>query len=134
MPRSKENEKINCRIDKWLWTSRFFKTRSMATEAVNGGKVHLNDNRVKAGRAVTIGDRLTIQKNNELFEITILDINKTRRPAKEARLTYEESEQSRQRREQEQAIKKMASATRPVPQRRPGKRDRELLRSFKQGS
>lgn len=124
----------NIRIDKWLWTSRFFKTRSMATEAVNGGKVHLNDSRVKAGRAVTIGDRLSIQRSNELFEVTVLAINKTRRPAKEARLTYEESEQSRARREQEQQMKKMASATRPVPQRRPGKRDREILRNFKQKS
>jgi ribosome-associated heat shock protein Hsp15 len=122
------------RIDKWLWTSRFFKTRSMATEAVNGGKVHLNDNRVKAGRSVCIGDRLSIQKNNEFFEVTITGINATRRPAKEARLTYEESEQSRARREQEQEMKKMASATRPVPQRRPGKRDREVLRNFKQRS
>ena len=122
----------NIRIDKWLWTSRFFKTRSMATEAVNGGKVHLNDNRVKAGRAVCIGDRLSIQKNNEYFEVTITGINKTRRPAKEARLTYEESEQSRARREKEQQIKKLASASRPVPERKPGKRDRELLRNFKQ--
>ncbi len=119
------------RIDKWLWTSRFFKTRPLATEAVNGGKVHLNGQRVKAGRLVKTGDALSIQKECVLYEITITGINKTRRPAKEALLTYKESEQSRLKREREQEIKKLASATRPVPQRKPGKREREQLRRFK---
>lgn len=119
------------RIDKWLWTSRFFKTRSMATAAVNGGKVHLNCQRVKAGRSVIVGDTLTIQKNNISYEVTIAAINSTRRPAKEACLTYVESERSKLKREQELEIKKLASATRPVPQRKPGKREREALRNFK---
>ncbi|GMR01330.1 MAG: ribosome-associated heat shock protein Hsp15 [Gammaproteobacteria bacterium] len=119
------------RIDKWLWTSRFYKTRPLATEAVNGGKVHLNGHRVKAGKAVFIGDSLSIKKDSDLYEIMIKAILKTRRPAKEACLTYEESEQSRLKREQEQQIKKLASATRPVPKRRPGKREREQLRNFK---
>jgi ribosome-associated heat shock protein Hsp15 len=119
------------RIDKWLWTSRFFKTRSLASDAVNGGKVHLNGQRVKAGRPVKTGDLLSIQKTAELYEVTITGINKTRRPAKEACLTYEESEQSLQKREQEQQIKKLASATRPMPKRKPDKREREKLRNFK---
>jgi ribosome-associated heat shock protein Hsp15 len=119
------------RIDKWLWNSRFFKTRPLASDAVNGGKVHLNGHRVKAGRLVKIGDVLTIQKNYDLYEVTITGINKTRRPAKEACLTYDESRQSRLKREQEQEIKKLASATRPVPKRKPGKREREQLRNFK---
>jgi len=72
------------RIDKWLWTSRFFKTRTMATSAVNGGKVHLNGQRVKAGRLVKVGDALTIQKDSVLFDVTIKELLKTRRPAKEA--------------------------------------------------
>lgn len=119
------------RIDKWLWCSRFFKTRPLATEAVNGGKVHLNGHRVKAGRTVKAGDTLTIQKDSDLYEITIKAILKTRRPAKEARLTYEESEKSRIKREKELEMKKLASATRPVPQRKPDKRQREQLRNFK---
>ncbi len=119
------------RIDKWLWTSRFFKTRPLASDAVKGGKVHLNGHRVKAGRLVKIGDVLAIQKNYDLYEVTITGINKTRRPAKEARLTYEESEKSRLKREQEQEIKKLASATRPVPKRKPGKHEREQLRNYK---
>ena len=119
------------RLDKWLWTSRFFKTRSLASDAVNGGKVHLNSQRVKAGRLVKIGDLLSIQKASDLYEVTITGINKTRRPAKEARLTYEESEASRLKRGQEQQIKKLASATRPTPKRKPDKREREQLRQFK---
>lgn len=119
------------RIDRWLWNSRFFKTRSLASAAVNGGKVHLNGQRVKAGRAVKAGDALSIQKDSVLYQITIIGILKTRRPAKEACLSYEESEQSRLKREQEQKMKKLASATRPVPQRKPGKREREQLRQFK---
>ncbi len=119
------------RIDKWLWTSRFFKTRSMASDAVNGGKVHLNAQRVKAGRLVKAGDLLSIQKDSELYEVTITGINKTRRPAKEACLTYQESESSRDKRLQEQQIKKLASASRPMPNRKPDKREREQLRRFK---
>lgn len=119
------------RIDKWLWTSRFFKTRSLASHAVNGGKVHLNDQRVKAGRVIKIGDSLSIQKDADFYEVVILGINKTRRPAKEAVLTYEESEQSRLKRAREREIQKLASATRPMPKRKPDKREREQLRRFK---
>ena len=122
------------RIDKWLWNSRFFKTRPLASAAVNGGKVHLNGQRVKAGRLVNIGDELAIQKDSVLYEVTIKAILKTRRPAKEACLTYEESDSSREKREQEQQIKKLASATRPVPKRKPDKREREQLRRFKNSS
>ena len=119
------------RIDKWLWTARFFKTSSLASESVNGGKVHLNGQRVKAGRAVKVGDDMSIQKDNTFYEIKILGINKTRRPAKEAQQLYEETELSIARREQESEIRKLAAATRPVPQRRPDKRQREQLRNFK---
>ena len=119
------------RIDKWLWTARFFKTRSLASEAVNGGKVHLNGQRVKAGRAVKVGDDMSIQKDATFYEVKVLGINKTRRPAKEAQQLYEETELSIARREQELQIKKLAAATRPVPQRRPDKRQREQLRNFK---
>jgi len=103
----------------------------MATSAVNGGKVHLNGQRVKAGRIVKVGDALAIQKDSVLFDVTIKDILKTRRPAKEACLTYEESEQSRLKREQEREIKRLATASRPIPQRKPDKREREQLRQFK---
>jgi ribosome-associated heat shock protein Hsp15 len=126
------SESDQIRIDKWLWCTRFFKTRSLATEAVNGGHVHLNGQRVKPGRTVKIGDQLAIQKNSEVFEVEVRAIIKTRRPAKEAVQCYQESEHSAQRREQEREIRKLASASRPVPRRKPDKRDRQRLRDFKQ--
>lgn len=119
------------RVDRWLWTSRFFKTRPLASDAVNGGKVHVNGQRVKAGKTVGIGDNLSIKKDGAVFEVTITGITKTRRPAKEASLTYEESEQSQLKREQEQEIRKLAAVTRPTPKHKPDKREREQLRNFK---
>ncbi len=103
----------------------------MATVAINGGKVHLNGQRVKAGRIVKVGDALSIQKDSVLFEVIVKDILKTRRPAKEASLVYEESAQSQLKREQEREIKRLASASRPIPQHKPDKREREQLRQFK---
>lgn len=78
------------RLDKWLWAARFFKTRALAGEAVNGGKVHLNNKRVKPGRLVGAGDCLQIQRDIESFEVEIKAINSSRRPASEAQLLYAE--------------------------------------------
>ena len=98
------------RLDKWLWAARFFKTRVLATEAVSGGKVHLNDNRVKPGREVKVGDRLTIQRGGYAFEIVVLAINKQRRPAKEAQLLFEESEDSIKAREEQAENQRLANS------------------------
>ncbi len=82
------------RLDKWLWAARFFKTRALATDAINGGKVHLNKMRVKPAKKVKPGDRLMITKGEMVFDITVKGINPQRRPAKEAVLLYEESAES----------------------------------------
>ena len=82
------------RLDKWLWAARFFKTRALATDAINGGKVHLNKMRVKPAKKVKPGDRLIITKGEMVFDITVKGINSQRRPAKEAVLLYEESAES----------------------------------------
>ncbi|MDH3343257.1 MAG: S4 domain-containing protein, partial [Gammaproteobacteria bacterium] len=112
------------RIDKWLWAARFFKSRALATEAVSGGKVHLNNHRVKPGREVKPGDSLTIHRDGYTYEIKVLGINKQRRPAKEAQLLYEESEASLAEREKQAEIQRLAASTRPAPDRRPNKRER----------
>lgn len=123
-----ENEKI--RLDKWLWAARFFKTRSLAAQAVNGGKVHLNGQRVKPARTVGTGDRLVITKGTMVFEIEILGVNSTRRPAVEARRLYVESEESIKRREEARDLRRMAGEGHVAPARKPGKRDRRKIKEF----
>ena len=118
------------RLDKWLWAARFFKTRALATEAVNGGKVHLNDKRVKPGREVKVGDSLSIQRGGYNYEISVLGINKQRRPAKEAQLLYEESESSIVARQEQAETQRLAATIRSAPDRRPNKRERRHIVRF----
>ena len=119
------------RLDKWLWAARFFKTRALATEAVNGGKVHLNGSRVKAGRVVHIGDALHIQRGPVSYEIIVKGINKQRRPASEMPQLYEETEDSIESRQQLTELRKMAAGTRAAPARRPNKHERKHIVRFK---
>ena len=119
------------RLDKWLWAARFFKTRALATEAVSGGKVHLNDSRVKPGREVKVGDSLTIQRGGYTFEITVLGVNKQRRPAKEAQLLYEESEDSIAAREEQAENQRLANSGQSFSDHRPNKRERRHIVRFK---
>ena len=119
------------RLDKWLWAARFFKTRSVARDAVSGGKVHLNGNRAKPGRSLNIGDELRIQRGEEEYAITVLDLSARRGPAPVARSLYEESEENRSRREklaEERRLEYQQNATR---ERRPDKRQRRRLVQFK---
>jgi ribosome-associated heat shock protein Hsp15 len=118
------------RLDKWLWAARFFKTRSMATHAVNGGKVRYHDARTKAAKNVTVGDRLIINNGHEEFDVTVLAVSGTRRPASEARLLYEESGESVRRREEEREMRRLLHAGGMTPPRRPDKRDRRKIKSF----
>ena len=91
---------VSQRIDKWLWAARFFKTRTQAGDAVDGGKVRCNGQPCKPSRSVKIGDWLEITVGQLQWSVCVLGINAQRRPAEEARLLYEESGESRQRREQ----------------------------------
>lgn len=118
------------RLDKWLWAARFFKTRSMAAKAVNGGKVHLNSQRVKAARNVAVDDTLTITKGHIEFHVTVLGLSAYRRPAKEAQLLYVESEQSIKNREEQRDLRRMSNAGYAAPAKKPGKRDRRKIKSF----
>jgi ribosome-associated heat shock protein Hsp15 len=125
---SENNQKI--RVDKWLWAARFFKTRSLASQAVQGGKVHVNGSRAKPSRSVTIGDVLTIQKQELTFVVTVLGINQYRRPAQEAQKLYEESQQSLKEREEQREMRRLIRAPGAAPAKRPGKRDRRKIREF----
>ena len=115
------------RLDKWLWASRFFKTRSMAVAAINGGKVHLNGTRVKPSRSVQIGDQLDITRDTSRFHITVVGLNDKRRPAKEAQLLYEESEESIKAREDEHELRKMNNASVCHTDKKPNKKERRQI-------
>ena len=115
------------RLDKWLWAARFFKTRKMATEAINGGKVHLNSARVKPSRAVKVGDKLDITRENYRYHVSVQGLNDKRRPAKEAQLLYEESAESISSREQEQELRKMNSASVHQSDKKPNKKERRQM-------
>jgi len=120
------------RLDKWLWATRFFKTRSLATAAVSGGKVHVNGARVKPAHEVRVGDRLTITRGTDHYEVSVLGVSDRRGPASEAQRLYEETQASRARREHEAAMRKAAALATPTTRGRPDKRTRRLIHRFKE--
>ncbi|MHA7817784.1 MAG: RNA-binding S4 domain-containing protein [Pseudohaliea sp.] len=119
------------RVDKWLWAARFFRTRSLAKAAIEGGKVQMNGQRVKVSREISPGDVLQIRQGRDDREVTVLALSDQRRGAPEAQLLYEESADSIARREAEAAARRAAGGITPNPNRRPSKRERRLIHRFK---
>jgi ribosome-associated heat shock protein Hsp15 len=119
------------RADKWLWAARFFKTRSLATLAINGGKVHLNGTRIKPAHKLGVGDQLTIRKGPYTFAITIAGLSLQRGPAEIARSLYCESQESQQQRQQVREQQKMEGKSPGRHERRPDKRERRQIHQFK---
>lgn len=120
------------RLDKWLWAARFFKTRQLAVEAVNGGKVQVDGQRCKPSRALRPGARLHIQKGELAWEIEVRGLSKQRRPASEAVLLYEEDEASRLRRQELARAARENAQLGPRPRGRPTKRDRRQIEAFRE--
>jgi ribosome-associated heat shock protein Hsp15 len=119
------------RIDKWLWAARFYKTRSLAVAAINGGKVHLNGSRIKPAHRLGAGDRLSIQKGPYRFLVTVERLSAQRRPAEEARTLYHESEESAAERHELYRERKLQGHSARRRQRRPDKHTRRKLRELK---
>ncbi len=120
------------RLDKWLWAARFFKTRSLAKAAIEGGKVHLDGNRVKVSREISIGDFLRVRQGWDEKEVEVLALSDQRRGAPEAQLLYRETPESLERREQEAAARKAAGGMIDRPAHRPTKKQRRQIHRFKE--
>jgi ribosome-associated heat shock protein Hsp15 len=120
------------RLDKWLWAARFFKTRSLASDAVDGGKVKLNDASTKPAKDVKVGDRLHIRAGEQDWEVILQGLNEQRRPAPEAQLLYQETPDSVQQRAQAAELRKLAPAPALDYKGRPTKRDRRELGRFRE--
>jgi len=119
------------RIDKWLWAARFFKTRSMAAQAVTGGKVQVNGARIKPARMVRTGDELRIRRGEIEFTVIVLGLSDRRGPAQVAQQLYEETEASLRQREMQREQHRLEAAARMYgPMKRPDKRERRRIRSF----
>jgi len=115
------------RLDKWLWHVRFYKTRSLASAAIQAGKAHLNGARVKPAHRVRIGDLVSLVLHGIVAEFTVLGMPARRGPAAEAQTHYAETPQSAERRTQWREQQRLAQASRPRPEGRPDKRDRRRL-------
>ena len=126
-----EEEKEAVRLDKWLWAARFYKTRTLAKEMIDGGKVHYNGQRSKPNKIVEVGATLKIRQGSDEKEIVVLALSTQRRGAPEAQLLYRETEQSLANREKLVMARKMNALSMPHPDRRPDKKERRDLLKFK---
>lgn len=123
------------RLDKWLWAARFFKTRSLATQAIDGGHVHLNDERAKPARALKVGDKLQILNPGGLYVVEVMALSEQRGPASAAQALYQETAASaaaRQLRREQLAL--APSFDHPDIKGRPTKKWRRALHLFQRGN
>jgi ribosome-associated heat shock protein Hsp15 len=127
---SEEQGSGGLRIDKWLWFTRFFKSRSQATDAVSGGLVHVNGERVKPSRLIQIDDRIHITRDELRFDVIVLGIPTRRGPAPEARSHYNETPESIAARESRRENARHAA---PAPIGRPDKHARRALKDLRRG-
>ncbi|MEQ8802882.1 RNA-binding S4 domain-containing protein [Haliea sp.] len=126
------NDAGKLRLDKWLWAARFFKTRSLAKAAIEGGKVQLDGQRVKVSKEVAVGDRLQIRQGWDQREVVVEALSDQRRSAPEAQQLYAETEASVAKRESEAAARKAAGGMIERPAHRPTKKQRRQIHRFKE--
>ena len=124
---------MSVRLDKWLWAARFFKTRSAAQQAVEGGKVKLNGERTKPAKEVRVGDRLSIHIGAYEWLVSVVQLSDKRGPAAVARTLYEEDEASRAQRAEQVALRKFAGEPGGGRRGRPTKRERRQLERWRDG-
>ncbi|WP_034917602.1 MULTISPECIES: ribosome-associated heat shock protein Hsp15 [Erwinia] len=127
----KEKSAEAVRLDKWLWAARFYKTRAVAREMIEGGKVHYNGQRSKPSKLVELNAELTLRQGNDERTVIVLTISDQRRPAVEAQQMYAETAPSIEKREKIALARKMNALSMPHPDRRPDKKERRDLMKFK---
>ncbi len=118
------------RIDKWLWAARFFKTRNLAKQAIEGGKIHCDGHRVKASKEITTGLYLTIRQNMDEKTGLVTALSEQRRGAPDAALLYQETEESRTQREELAAQRKAGMGSYIISDHRPNKKERRQIHRF----
>ena len=125
-----DDARDSLRLDVWLWAARFFKTRSLAKQAIETGKVDVAGQRAKPSRTVRIGDTVRVTRGEELFEVDVRGLSDTRGPAPVAQALYFETEASRSQREAARAQRAAERAGYRAPEGRPDKRARRLIRAL----
>jgi ribosome-associated heat shock protein Hsp15 len=121
---------MHCRLDKWLWAARFYKTRSLAAQAVDAGQARIDDAHVKPSRMIKPGDRISVNKGGLTWDVTVTAISERRGSAADAAALYQEAADSLGRRVDELARRKATAATTPTFPGRPTKRQRRKLQEF----
>lgn len=117
------------RVDVWLWAARFFKTRSLAKQAIDGGKIDVNDAGCKPAKALHVGDMLRVTRGEERLEVEVLALSEKRGPASVAQALYRETDASRDAREAQRVQRRLIGAAAPL--HRPDKQERRALRRLK---
>lgn len=118
------------RLDKWLWAARFYKTRGLASEAIKGGKVSVNDQRSKPSREIKIDDCVNLRQGHDQKTVIVRALSEHRGAATVAQQLYEETAESISKREKEKSLRQLAASQHPQGQGRPTKRDRRLIHRF----
>ena len=130
-PAEKKTDLNRLRLDKWLWAARFYKTRSVAKHAIEGGKVYCEGSRCKPGKEVEIGMEIRLSQGLDEKTVIIQALSEQRRGAPEAQLLYAETEESIEQREK-QALERKAQPSLWQSDGKPNKRDRRLIHRFKE--
>ncbi len=125
-------ESNSTRLDKWLWAARFYKTRAIAKQMIDGGKVFYNGQRTKSGKSVTIGDKIRIRQGYEEREVVVVALADKRRDATFAQTLYDETKDSLEFREKNALARKQGILLSPASESKPDKKQRRQIRQFKE--
>ena len=125
-------DKLSIRLDKWLWAARFYKTRAIAKQMIDGGKVFYNGQRSKSGKAVVLGDRITVRQGFEEKQVIVIALADKRRDANFAQTLYQETKDSIETREKNSLARKQGILLSPASDTKPDKKQRRQIRHLKE--